>query len=483
MTQTFRVPNDLSRAYIYIHARNQIQKFIKVAKVKELIFLDVDADTARERALASASAGVDEYQVSKAIQRFTSQTEQVINHYAKLGLCRTVDASLPLEDASARFRQALTPGVVFLAGPSARARAAVGARLQAEFNYVRLSPDELMKCELQRPTPTAALVSSLLRKRQIVPVDVTLQLVVQAMRASGSRRILVDNFPVAADQVRAFEGNVGTPAFVLYLDSGSDADGVRQHLTATDFKGSSDADAVEAAVQAFESLTRPVIEQYEALGKVRAVNATLSEDDLYREAQRHFKPVLVPLIGSKLSQKDLVTTLLGRKHGFTRVDVPGIQDAEAETQSRDGAVIKLCRAQSRTVPTDVTLRLLRRAIFGSGNTRFLLDGFPQQVSEGYPLAHDQLFAVEDKLAPLSFALHCTADAATQRSLARNPAEVEAESDRFSRENQCVLDFLLRAGSITPVVSVDTSGASANDTATILAQAKLFPEAIHLIIDS
>ena len=453
--------------------------------MKELIFLDVDAETARERerALASASAGVDEYQVSKAIQRFTSQTEQVINHYAKLGLCRTVDASLPLEHASALFRQALTPGVVFLAGPSARARAAVGARLQAEFNYVRLSPDELMKCELQRPTPTAALVASLLRKRQIVPVDVTLQLVVQAMRASGSRRILIDNFPVAPDQVRTFEGNVGTPVFVLYLDSGSDADGVRQHLTATDLKGS-DAGAVEAAVQAFESLTRPVIEQYEAQGKVRTVNATLSEDDLYREAQRHFKPVLVPLIGSKLSQTDLVTTLLGRKHGFMRVDVPGIQDAEAETQSRDGAVIKLCRAQSRTVPTDVTLRLLRRAIFGSGNTRFLLDGFPQQVSEGYPLAHDQLFAVEDKLAPLSFALHCTADAATQRSLARNPAEVEAESDRFSRENQCVLDFLLnRGGSITPVVSVDTSGASANDTSTILAQAKLFPEAIHLIIDS
>ena len=449
--------------------------------MKEIIFLDCDVDTARERALAASEAngtGVSEYQISKQISRFAAQTESVINHYAKLGLCRTVDASLSLEAANAQLRQALTPGVVFVAGPSAPARKAVCDRLQAEFNYVRVSPDDLMKCEVQRPTPTGVMIASLLRRRQIIPVDVTLQLVAQAMQASGSRRILVDNFPVAPDQVRAFEAKVGSPAFVLYLDSGSDADGVTQHLTAT--QPDLSPDEVSDIVQSFEGLTRPVIESYRAQGKVRSVNATLSAADMYKEAQRYFKPVLVPLVGSRYSQKELLTTLLGRQYGFTRVDVPGLQNAEAQTQSRDGAVIKVCRAQSRTVPTDVTLRLVRRAILSSGNTKFLIDGFPQQVSAGYPQAHDQVFEIEDKLAPLTFALHCTADPATQADLARTAGDVEEEADRFSREVQPVVSFL-ENGSHTPVVQVDTSDAAPNSWDSITEQVAQFPEAVKDVL--
>ena len=452
----------------------------QVARVKEIIFLDCDADTALQRSLDASEendGSANEYQISKNISRFSSQTELVINHYANLGLCRTVDASLSLDESSAQMRQALTPGVVFVAGPSAPARKAVSERLQAEFGYVRVCPDELVKAELQRPTPTGTLLSTLLRKRQIIPVDVTLQLVIHAIEASGSRRILVDNFPIAPDQLRAFEQSIGSPTFVLYLDSGSDADGVTQHLTATQPELSSSE--IETAVTTFESLTRPIIEDFRAKGKVRTVNATLSADDMYNEAQRYFKPVLVPLIGSKFSQKNLVTTILGRQYGFTRIDVPGLQDAEASTQSKDGAIIQTCRAQSRTVPTDVTLRLVRRAILGSGNAKFLIDGFPQQVSAGYPLAHDQMFAIEDKLAPVAFAIHCSADAGTQGDLARSSVDVEEEADRFSREVQPVLDFV--ASSNTQVVAVDTSDSSPNSWGPLSDQIKEVPSNIFDIL--
>jgi adenylate kinase family enzyme/nucleoside diphosphate kinase len=450
-----------------------------VAKVSEIVFLKVDDITSRRRALESAHGNRTEYQVAKQLARFNSQTELVINHYAKLGLCRTVDASSRLEDTEAQMRQALSPDVVFVVGPSARARKNVCEKLQKDFGFLRVSPAELLQCELRRPTPTGTMVASLIRKKHIIPVDVTVQLIQQAIEASGSRRIVIDNFPIAPDQVLAFETKVGAPSFVLYLDSGGNASGVKQHLTASNPELS--AQKIDELVNSFETVTRPVIEKYRSAGKVRTVNATLSDEDMYREAGRYFKPVLVPLVGSKYSQKDLLTTILGRKYGFARLDVPGLQNAEAQTQSKDGAIIARCRAQNRTVPTDVTLRLVRKAILHLGNNRFLIDGFPQQVSAGYPMAHDQVFAIEDTIAPLAFGLHCSASVSTQRELARTTADVEEEADRFSREVQPVIDFLSASGH-TPVLRVDTTNASASSWEPVTDQIACFPPAMIDILE-
>jgi adenylate kinase family enzyme len=89
----------------------------QVARVSEIVFLDVDGETAKQRSLQSK--GASEHQVAKQLARFASQTEQVINHYAKLGLCRTVDAKASLEVRTSwlvcvRARVHVRAGVVVL---------------------------------------------------------------------------------------------------------------------------------------------------------------------------------------------------------------------------------------------------------------------------------------------------------------------------------------------------------------------------------
>ena len=51
--------------------------------------------------------------------------------------------------------------------------------------------------------------------------------------------------------------------------------------------------------------------------------------------------------------------------------------------------VALALKNSRTVAMDVSISILRRALQSSLAKRFLLDGFPRLVSDGFPGVHDQ----------------------------------------------------------------------------------------------
>merc|ERR1711871_589682 len=97
------------------------------------------------------------------------------------------------------------------------------------------------------------------------------------------------------------------------------------------------------------------------------------------------------------------------------------------------------------------------------------------------MAHDQIFAIEDTIAPLAFALHCTASVTRQRELARIYADVEEEADRFSREVQPGVDFLATSGH-TSVLRIDTTDASTNSWGPLTEQISSFPPAVIDILE-
>ena len=85
-----------------------------------------------------------------------------------------------------------------------------------------------------------------------------------------------------------------------------------------------------------------------------------------------------------------------------------------------------------------------------GASRFLLDGFPRVVSAGFPAAHDQVMAAEEKLGAIKGAIVITAslEARAARLGAKSAGEVAVVrglGDTFRREKAPVAAFFERLG--------------------------------------
>ncbi len=80
----------------------------------------------------------------------------------------------------------------------------------------------------------------------------------------------------------------------------------------------------------------------------------------------------------------------GRFLGYARLRITHLLREEAASGSAIGNVIAAALDAKRTVPLPATLAVIRKAIADSPARRFLLDGYPRVVSDGYPTVQDQV---------------------------------------------------------------------------------------------
>jgi adenylate kinase family enzyme len=66
-----------------------------------------------------------------------------------------------------------------------------------KFNYVHLSAGDLLRAERKRETPKASLIESYLVEGKIVPSEITVSLLEDAMMAHGwdKSSFIIDGFP------------------------------------------------------------------------------------------------------------------------------------------------------------------------------------------------------------------------------------------------------------------------------------------------
>ena len=168
------------------------------------------------------------------------------------------------------------------------------ARLVSEFGVVHLSAGELLRAHCASGTPDGQLVAGMIKDGAIVPSRVTISLLEAAMEAALLARkhapttFLVDGFPRNAENRAAYEAQTGAdPAFVLFFDCPEDVMSTR---LAGRGQGRTDDNAATIAKRfaVFRADSMPVVDHYEALGKVRRFNADRSPDDIYGEVRKYF---------------------------------------------------------------------------------------------------------------------------------------------------------------------------------------------------
>jgi adenylate kinase len=180
-------------------------------------------------------------------------------------------------EAKASSDQAAVGELIFM-GPPGVGKGTQAKRLAEKNGWVQLSTGDLFRDHLKRSSPLGELAQRYMDRGEYVPDDVTIDMVREFIDAlPKTTRVMFDGFPRTVQQAEALEALLAergrSIGRVLLIDVPRD-ELVRRILNRSRAEGRAD-DTPEVIARRFDvyaEQTQPVVDRYEALGRVRRVD-------------------------------------------------------------------------------------------------------------------------------------------------------------------------------------------------------------------
>lgn len=166
------------------------------------------------------------------------------------------------------------------------------ARIKEQFNYEHLSAGDLLRAERESGSELADMINTYIKEGKIVPAEVTVGLLRKAMDSSSTDKFLVDGFPRDLMNLECWNKemeNVAEVLFLLFLDCPNEVV-VERLLERGKTSGRTDdnAETIQKRLVTYENQTRPIIEHFRSLDKVRQVDSNRSEAEVFADVATHF---------------------------------------------------------------------------------------------------------------------------------------------------------------------------------------------------
>jgi len=184
--------------------------------------------------------------------------------------------------------------VIFVLGGPGAGKGTQCANLVRDYGFKHLSAGDLLREEQDRKgSQFGEMIKDYIREGKIVPMEVTIQLLENAMTATikdnGNRKFLIDGFPRKMDQAVKFEEAVVPSKFTLFFDV---PENVMQErlLKRGETSGRSDdnIESIKKRFRTFVDTSMPVVQNFEKEGKVVKVMATESPEKVYEKVRESF---------------------------------------------------------------------------------------------------------------------------------------------------------------------------------------------------
>ncbi|KAF2759224.1 UMP-CMP kinase-like protein [Pseudovirgaria hyperparasitica] len=183
--------------------------------------------------------------------------------------------------------------VIFVLGGPGAGKGTQCAKLVEDYGFKHLSAGDLLREEQDRPgSEFGDLIKSYIADGKIVPMEVTVQLLENAMRASidsGNNKFLIDGFPRKMDQAVAFEETVVPSSFTLFFDCPEDVMEKRLlNRGKTSGRADDNIESIKKRFRTFIETSMPVVDHFEAEGRVVKIKATRPPEEVYKDVQASF---------------------------------------------------------------------------------------------------------------------------------------------------------------------------------------------------
>uniref|UniRef100_A0A6N2N901 adenylate kinase n=1 Tax=Salix viminalis TaxID=40686 RepID=A0A6N2N901_SALVM len=141
---------------------------------------------------------------------------------------------------------------------------------------------------------------------KIVPSEVTVGILQQAMQQSENKKFIIDGFPRNEENIATFEKTVKVePEFVLFFDCPED-ELKRRLLNRNQGRADDNPVTIEKRLKVFKESTLPVINYYSSKGKVQKINAQRSvEQERFLQAQSRKQGGFYDLIKTSWTYSDI----------------------------------------------------------------------------------------------------------------------------------------------------------------------------------
>ncbi|XP_036613060.1 UMP-CMP kinase [Trichosurus vulpecula] len=198
------------------------------------------------------------------------------------------------------FRQPrlMKPFVVFVLGGPGAGKGTQCSRIVQKYGYTHLSAGDLLRDERSKPdSQYGELIERYIREGEIVPVEITISLLKremdQTMEANAQRnKFLIDGFPRNQDNLQGWNKTMdgkADVAFILFFDCDNEIC-IERCLERGKSSGRSDdnRESLAKRIQTYLQCTKPIIDLYEEMGKVRKVDASKSVDEVFEDVLKIF---------------------------------------------------------------------------------------------------------------------------------------------------------------------------------------------------
>lgn len=187
--------------------------------------------------------------------------------------------------------------VVFVLGGPGSGKGTQSANLVRDYGFTHLSAGDLLRAEQNRQgSQYGDLIKSYIREGKIVPMEITVALLSNAMAgaleagsvggvaggAGGKARFLIDGFPRKLDQASFFEDTVCRSLFTLFLSCPEEVmEGRLLKRGETSGRDDDNAESIRKRFRTFVETSMPVVEAFGKQDKVLSVDATADISEVY----------------------------------------------------------------------------------------------------------------------------------------------------------------------------------------------------------
>ncbi|VDB88621.1 unnamed protein product [Peniophora sp. CBMAI 1063] len=226
------------------------------------------------------------------------EAKEVKKEEAKKEAPAAAAAAPELATEAPKFKREDVTVVFVLGGPGA-GKGTQCAFLVQDFGFCHLSAGDLLRAEQDRAgSEYGELIKNCIREGSIVPMEVTVALLSNAMTdalssrsgtsgwENGKGRFLIDGFPRKMDQAEKFEQSVCESSLTLFYETTEEV--MQQRLLKrgeTSGRADDNIESIKKRFITYRDQTMPVIEHYEKIGKVAKIDSSVTVDEVHEASK------------------------------------------------------------------------------------------------------------------------------------------------------------------------------------------------------
>uniref|UniRef100_A0A0E0EEN0 UMP-CMP kinase n=1 Tax=Oryza meridionalis TaxID=40149 RepID=A0A0E0EEN0_9ORYZ len=207
-----------------------------------------------------------------------------------------VDAPVVVEGVAENMLGDKKVTVVFVLGGPGSGKGTQCANIVEHFGFTHLSAGDLLRAEIKSGSENGTMIENMIKEGKIVPSEVTIKLLQDAMIKNENDKFLIDGFPRNEENRAAFENVTKiSPAFVLFFDC-SEEEMERRLLARNQGRVDDNIETIRKRFKVFVESSLPVIEHYNAKDKVKKIDAAKPISEVFEDVKAIFAPYAKALL-------------------------------------------------------------------------------------------------------------------------------------------------------------------------------------------